>query len=402
MPSLSPTMTDGALRKWNVKIGDKIKAGDIIAEIETDKATMELESVDEGIITNILIKEGTESILVNTPIAILNGDINDKVLNSENTNTKKKSQIKPINTNIKNNESIIHHKQNHTKDRIFISPIARKIAKEKNIDIKTIPGSGPNNRIIKKDLKNLENNKSQIDEFTLDYSIHDPSSIRNIIAKKTTQTKSTVPHFYLTIESKVDKLLKLRKQINEDNNSNKISINDFLIKAISIAQYKNPNSNVSWQDGKILKYNTVDISIAVALEEGLITPIIKQANKKGILEIAKETKSLISKAKHGKLSPEEYIGGTITISNLGMYGISEFSAIINPPQSSILAVGSIKNTFRLDENNKIIKENIIKSTLSADHRVLDGAIAAKLLKDYSDLIEEPYNMWLESNDMEII
>ena len=196
-------------------------------------------------------------------------------------------------------------------------------------------------------------------------------------------------------------MLKLRKIINNQNIDNKVSINDILVKSLAIAQSQNPQSNVSWFNGKIIKYSSVDVSIAVALEEGLITPIVKNADIKGLLEISKEIKILVKKAKEGKLTPEQYTGGTISISNLGMYGISEFAAIINPPQSSILAVGSIQKLPRFDENN-IIVVNILKSTLSADHRVLDGAVAAKLLKDFHDIIENPFDLWLQSKDMKII
>ena len=211
----------------------------------------------------------------------------------------------------------------------------------------------------------------------------------------------TVPHFYLTIESEVDKLLILRKKINDQFLNNKISINDILVKAIALAQNKNPKTNVSWFNGKIYKYSSVDVSIAVALKEGLIMPIIKNADTKGLLEISKEIKILVNKAREGKLSPEEYTGGTISISNLGMFGITEFGAIINPPQSSILAVGTIKKVPRVLED-KILPVNILHSTLSADHRVLDGAIAAQLLKDFNDIIENPFEVWLQSEDMEII
>ena len=272
--------------------------------------------------------------------------------------------------------------------------------KEQNINLSDIDGSGPSGRVIKRD---FEKSHEQDQQFITSskYEIAEPSSIRKIIAERTTQTKNTVPHFYLTIESKVDNLLKLRKIINEQNLNNKISINDILVKALAIAQHNNPETNVSWFDGKIIKYSSVDVSIAVALTDGLITPIVKDANLKGLLEISKEIKILAKKAKEGKLTPEEYTGGTISISNLGMYGINEFAAIINPPQSSILAVGSIQKLPRMEDKEiKIV--NILKSTLSADHRVLDGAVAAKLLKDFNDIIENPFDLWLQSKDMELI
>ena len=416
MPALSPTMTEGVLQKWLVKVGDEIKAGDVLAEIETDKATMEIEAVDEGTITNILVKEGTEGVAVNSPIAILNGSEKNEKDKIENTSKYNKSPNKKSVLKVSEEEmaskasqrelknfklqSPIHENKIKKDDNILASPYAKKIAKEKNINLTTIKGSGPSGRIIKRDFEKTHKQDQQY-VFSSKYEIIEPSSIRKIIAKKTTETKNTVPHFYLTIESNVDKLLKLRKMINEQSSNNRISINDILVKALAISQKQNPLTNASWLDGKIIKYLSVDVSVAVALEEGLVTPIIKKADTKGLLEISKEIKILVQKAKEGKLTPEEYMGGSISISNLGMYGISEFNAIINPPQSSILAVGSIQKKPK-EKNNEIQIVNTIKSTLSADHRVLDGAIAAKLLKDFSDIIENPFDLWLQSNDLEII
>ena len=408
MPALSPTMTEGVLQKWLVKVGDQIKPGDLLAEIETDKATMEVEAVDEGKITNIIVKEGTEGVLVNSIIAILNGsenenkdkienDFKEKNLNIEN----KKDQIieKQIDDTVSNAEYIKKSviKKNN---KIFASPYAKKLSKDQNINLKSLKGTGPNGRIIKRDFENLGMKDKKFFSSTT-YETLEPSSLRKIIAQKTTQTKNTVPHFYLTIESVVDKLLSLRKKINEQYSDIKISINDILVKALAIAQKKNPETKLSWVDGKIIKYSSVDVSIAVALNDGLIAPIVKNADTKGLLEISREIKNLVAKAKEGKLTPEEYNGGTISISNLGMFGITEFSAIINAPQSSILAIGSIQKTPRVYGEEVKIK-NILKSTLSADHRVLDGSIAAKLLRDFNDIIENPYDLWLQSNDMEII
>ena len=224
--------------------------------------------------------------------------------------------------------------------------------------------------------------------------------MRKIIAERTTATKNSVPHFYLTIESNVGNLINLRSKINSSNN-NKVSFNDLIVKALSLAMKKNPKTNASWINGDIYTYSSIDVSIAVSLEEGLITPVIKDADKKGINEISLEIRDLIKKAKENKLMPEEYSGGSISISNLGMFGITEFSAIINNFQSSILAVGSIQEK-PIVENGKIKVGKILKSTLSVDHRVLDGAVAAKLLKDFSDILENPFSIWLESNDLEII
>ena len=409
MPALSPTMTEGSLNKWLVKVGDKIKAGDVLAEIETDKATMEVEAVDEGVISEILIKAGTTSVSVNSPIALMQSegeslestkakeeDIKNELSDNKNSTIesirKFQSKEKIFNDSIKIEKS---------KDKFFASPLAKRIAKEKNLDIRNIQGSGPEGRVIKRDFNNVKNQKDNLSASSSIKEIVKASSMRKIIADKTTYTKKTVPHFYLKIESNVDKLVILRKKINENNQKNKISINDILVKALAMAQYKNPNTNVSWSNGDIIKYSSVDVSIAVALEEGLITPIIKNANEKGLLEISNEIKTLVKKAREGNLSPDEYTGGTISISNLGMFGITEFCAIINPPQSSILFVGAIQKVSRVIED-KVLPVNILSSTLSAGHRVLDGAIAAQLLKDFNDIIENPFEVWLQSEDMEII
>ena len=404
MPALSPTMTEGNLSKWLVKEGDQVNSGDVIAEIETDKATMEIESADEGTVTKLLIKEGTESVPVNSPIAVLDGEENEKdntnnkddfiktdeKINNREETPKEELSSQPIEKKIiKFNEDISFN------DQIKASPIVKKIAKEDGINLDNIKGSGPNGRIIMKDLNIADKINQKIND-----NFYSPSSIRKVIAKRTTETKQNVPHFYLSIESNTDKLIEMRKKINENLNE-KISINDILVKALAQAQFLNPATNVSWSDGKIIKYETIDVSIAVALKEGLITPIIKDADKKGLIEISLEIKDLVKKANKGSLLPEEYNGGTISISNLGMFGITEFSAIINPPQSSILAVGAIRKVPSV-ENDAVVITNKLKSTLSADHRVLDGAVAAKLLKDFNDIIEDPFNLWLMSNDMKIV
>jgi len=404
MPALSPTMTEGNLSKWLVKEGDKVNSGDVIAEIETDKATMEIESADEGTVTKILIKEGAESVPVNSPIAILDGEENenddvdnkdDFIKTDEKINNREETPKEELSSQPTEKKIITVNEDISFNDQIKASPIVKKIAKEDGINLDNIKGSGPNGRIIMKDLNISDKINQKIND-----NFYSPSSIRKVIAKRTTETKQNVPHFYLSIESNTDKLIEMRKKINENLNE-KISINDILVKALAQAQFLNPATNVSWSDGKIIKYETIDVSIAVALKEGLITPIIKDADKKGLIEISLEIKDLVKKANKGSLLPEEYNGGTISISNLGMFGITEFSAIINPPQSSILAVGAIRKVPSV-ENDAVVITNKLKSTLSADHRVLDGAVAAKLLKDFNDIIEDPFNLWLMSNDMKII
>ena len=276
---------------------------------------------------------------------------------------------------------------------------AKKIAKENNLDLSKFNGTGPEGRIIKRDIDS-NNIADEVTSTPLDGDISIPSTMRKVIAKRTLEAKQQIPHFYLTVESNVDKLINLRKRIN-DNNSVKVSFNDLIVKAIGLAMKKNPNTNVYWQNDKIYKLNDIDVSVAVAIEEGLITPIIKNADSKGLNIISNEIRELAKLAKTNSLTPEQYTGGSITVSNLGMFGISEFAAIISPPQSSILAVGKIiKKPIVVDD--EVVVGSTLKSTLSADHRVLDGAVAGKLLKDFNDMIEDPFEIWIKSSDMEII
>ena len=402
MPALSPTMTDGIINQWLVKVGDTVKAGDIIAEIETDKATMEVEAVDEGKITHILEDTANKQIPVNSVIAIIDGDESETIENKkkiENTSEDKKDEEieKPkqfLDTKISQNS-----KSQNSDDRLKASPLVKKIAKENNLDLSKFNGTGPDGRIIKRDIDS-NNIAEEIPTTTFDGDISIPSTMRKVIAKRTLEAKQQIPHFYLTVESNVDKLINLRKKINE-NNSIKVSFNDLIVKAISLAMKKNPNTNVYWQNDKIYKLNDIDVSVAVAIDEGLITPIIKNADSKGLNIISGEIRELAKLAKTNSLTPEQYTGGSITVSNLGMFGISEFAAIISPPQSSILAVGKIiKKPIVVDD--EVVVGNTLKSTLSADHRVLDGAVAGKLLKDFNDIIEDPFEIWIKSSDMEIL
>jgi len=404
MPALSPTMTEGIINKWLVKIGDTVKAGDIIAEIETDKATMEVEAVDEGIITHLLEKSSDIQIPVNSVIAIIDGDDNESLENQPNKIEKvsEEKKIKEQNDSdiIKNTEVTADKiANNNSHERLRASPLVKKIAKEKNLDLNQFNGTGPEGRIIKRDIES--NNIVQVSQSDqIDGEVIIPSTMRKVIAKRTLEAKQQIPHFYLTVESNVDKLIELRKIIKE-NNSTKISFNDLIVKAIGLAMQKNPNTNLYWQNDKIYKLNDIDVSVAVAIDEGLITPIIKNVNSKGLKLISDEIRELAKLAKTNSLTPDQYTGGSITVSNLGMFGISEFAAIINPPQTSILAVGKIiKKPIIVNEEIKV--GNTLKSTLSADHRVLDGAVAGKLLKDFNDIIEDPFEIWMKSNDMEVI
>ena len=402
MPALSPTMTEGIINHWLVKVGDIVKAGDIIAEIETDKATMEVEAVDEGKITHLLEDTVNKQIPVNSVIAIIDGDDSEtienkkKVENTSKENTKEEIEKPHESLDLKNSQN--YNSQN-SDIRLKASPLVKKIAKENNLDLSKFNGTGPEGRIIKRDI----DSNNIADEFTstpLDGDISMPSTMRKVIAKRTLEAKQQIPHFYLTVESNVDKLINLRKKIN-DNNLVKVSFNDLIVKAIGLAMKKNPNTNVYWQNDKIYKLNDIDVSVAVAIEEGLITPIIKNADSKGLNIISNEIRELAKLAKTNSLTPEQYTGGSITVSNLGMFGISEFAAIISPPQSSILAVGKIiKKPVVVD--NEVTIGNTLKSTLSADHRVLDGAVAGKLLRDFNDIIEDPFEIWIKSSDMEVI
>ncbi len=403
MPALSPTMTEGVINKWLVQVGDNVKAGDIVAEIETDKATMEVEAVDEGKITHLLEENPNIQIPVNSVIAIIDGNKNE-TLNKKNTEIDhsdyKKDIKKQDNFSLnKNTQNIESRTNNNSNDRLKASPLVKKIAQDQKIDLSKFNGSGPDGRIIKRDI-NSNNIVSESDIYKFEGQVIEPSTMRKVIAKRTLEAKQQIPHFYLTIESNVDKLIDLRKKINA-NNSFKISINDLIVKAIGLAMQKNPNTNVYWQNDKIVKLNHIDVSVAVAINEGLITPIVKKVNSKGLNQISDEIRKLAKLAKTNSLKPEQYTGGSITVSNLGMFGINEFAAIISPPQASILAVGKIINK-PIVKNNEIIVGNTLKSTLSADHRVLDGAVAAKLLKDFNNIIEEPFEIWIQSSDMEVI
>ena len=403
MPALTPTMTEGVINKWLVKVGDIVKAGDIIAEIETDKATMEVEAVDEGKITHLLDEKTGSQVPVNSVIAIIDGDENESITNSiiEKEKPKEEKKINKKDLNLNENIPVNQNSPNDkSEDRIKASPLVKKISKEQNIDLANINGSGPSGRIIKRDLDSNENAKATTPDTKIQHEVIKPSTMRKVIAKRTLEAKQQIPHFYLTIESDVRKLIELRKKINE-NNSIKISFNDLIVKALGMAMKKNPNTNVYWQDNQIYKLNDIDVSVAVAIDEGLITPIVKKVNSKGLNEISSEIKELAKLAKTNSLKPEQYNGGSITVSNLGMFGISEFAAIISPPQASILAVGKIiKKPIVVNDSIEI--GHTLKSTLSADHRVLDGAVAGKLLKDFNDIIEDPFQIWMKSNDMEII
>lgn len=406
MPALSPTMKEGNLAKWLKKEGDKIKSGDVIAEIETDKATMEVEAVDEGVLGKILIAEGTENVPVNTAIAVLLESGEDKKL-LEKYVAKAPAAAIPAKAEAKietkKEEAAAVNKTTHFQDssNLKASPLAKRIAKENNVNLGSITGSGPHGRIIKEDvLEFAGSNKSSgvVRRNPEEFRAVKNNNIRKVIAKRLLESKQTVPHFYLSCEFKIDKLLELRAALNEvapqdaaGNPTYKISVNDMIIKAVAMSLQKVPEANSSWSDDAILIYNNVDISVAVAIDGGLITPIVKNADQKTIQTISNETKQLVKKAKDGKLQPEEFQGGSFSISNLGMFGIDNFAAIVNPPQSCILAVARAVEK-PIVEHGQIKIAHMMNVTLSSDHRAVDGAVGAEFLKALRRYIEHPILM----------
>lgn len=399
MPALSPTMskTGGKIVKWHKKEQDKVEIGDVIAEIETDKAIMEFESVDEGVIGKILIPEGASGVPINQLIALMleeGEDVNvlDNYTSTSSVENEVKKETKAT-TESNQKSSISIHKNNA--DRIKISPLAKKVAENEGVNVKQLIGTGPYGRIIKADvLESLDvNSNTQVkgyERFEEDVTV-EMSNMRQVIARRLVEAKQNIPHFYLTVDCQVDKLISLKNEINSASENSKVTINDLVVKAVAFGMKKFPDINSSWANNKILKYSNIDISIAVALDDGLITPIVKNADKKGISSISKEIKDLVSRAKSGKLKPEEFQGGGFTISNLGMFGIKTFSAIINPPQSCIMAVGaSEKRPIIVDE--KVDIAEIMTVTLSVDHRTVDGALGAKFLNAFKHYIENPVAM----------
>ena len=410
MPALSPTMEEGTLSKWLIKEGDQVVSGDLIAEIETDKATMEVESIEDGTVGKLLVQEGEEGIKVNSPIAILLFDgetISDHKKNNDVKEVKKElskidlSEDEIPTTSKKTSiddyeDQVIDEKLNSK--RIFATPLAKRLAKQKDIDLSLIAGSGPNGRILKFDIQSLNDRKENIIINNLidikKFETVKNSMMRKTIADRLVKSKNEAPHFYLSIDCNIDELLKIRSSINSKSNDKyKISVNDMIIKAASANLLKVPQANASWESANTKYYNTTDISVAVAIEGGLITPIIKDVQLKGLKDISDDMKILAAKAKEGKLLPEEYIGGSFSISNLGMYGIKEFSAVINPPQGAILAVGSgEKRAIVINDNITIA--TMMTVTLSCDHRVVDGAVGAQYLSVFKEYIEDPSLMLL--------
>tara|TARA_B110000008_G_scaffold248494_1_gene260591 strand:- start:1201 stop:2463 length:1263 start_codon:yes stop_codon:yes gene_type:complete len=412
MPALSPTMEEGTLAKWLVKEGDTVESGDVMAEIETDKATMEFEAVDEGVIGKIIVPEGSTGIKVNEIIAILLEDGED-TSDIETNDPENKQDVVDI---IKNDEKTPVIKSENTdlklsKERIFATPLARRIAQSTNVDLANIKGSGPYGRIVKSDVQSnnviaLEKTpKTQITSSATSDSIKTMykdrefteialDGMRKVIANRLTEAKQTIPHFYLRKSVNLDKLLIVRSEMNTGliDQGIKISVNDFIIKASSLALQDIPQANVVWAQDRILQMTSSDVAVAVSVEGGLYTPVIFDSEKKTLSSLSLEIKDLASRARDKKLLPNEYQGGSFAISNLGMMGIENFDAVINPPHGSILAVGAGTKKPIVKEDGTISVATVMSLTLSVDHRAIDGALGAEFLAKITNYLENPLTM----------
>ena len=417
MPALSPTMTEGNLAKWMKNEGDSIVAGDVIAEIETDKATMEVEAVDEGILGRILVPDGTEGVQVNQPIALLLEEGEDAgalaayapgvaKAAAPAAAPEKPAEAAPAAATPAPAAPVAQGA------RVFASPLARRMAQQAGIDLAALKGTGPHGRIVKADIEAAmaggvepaaaarptlaapsgPGARQSAESLGMSYTLQPNSNMRKVIARRLSESKQTVPHFYLTIDCEIDDLLAARKRINEEHGL-KISVNDIVIKAAAMALKKVPAANASWDDEGILLYDHADISVAVATPSGLITPIVKAAESKGLEAISAEMKDLAGRARDGKLKPEEFQGGTFSISNLGMFGVREFAAIINPPQGCILAVGAGAQQ-PVARDGALEVATVMSCTLSVDHRVVDGAVGAEFLAAFRRFVENPVAMLL--------
>ncbi len=445
MPALSPTMEEGKLAKWLVKEGDSVSSGDVIAEIETDKATMEVEAVEEGTVGRLLVAEGTEGVAVNAPIAMLLAEGEDRSALDTASASSKSAQAKSAPSAASQAAPTAAAMPAAAKangasgrgGRIFASPLARRVAEQKSLDLAALKGSGPRGRIVMSDVEKapsqgvapatkptvavgtaalaqmqalVPSSGSAIapqpmpDEqiFALyeqgSYELVPHDNMRKTIAARLTQAKSTIPHFYLTIDCELDNLLEARQRLNtrspkDGPKSYRLSVNDFIIKALGLALMRVPKANATWSERGTLFHKHADIAVAVAVEGGLFTPVVRSVDDKTLVEISQHVKDLADRARRRRLAPHEYQGGSTAVSNLGMYAIKHFDAVINPPQSSILAVGqSEKRPIVKGDQIKIV--NMMTVTLSCDHRVVDGALGAQLLSAFRGFIEEPVTMLL--------
>lgn len=401
MPALSPTMTEGNLVRWLKKEGDAVKAGDVLAEIETDKATMEVEAVDEGKVGKIIVPEGTENVKVNEVIGLLLEEGEDASALANVKTEKAPAPVEAVKTPEKKPDLKVVTHEVPAGSRVFATPLARRIAEEKNLNLSSISGSGPRGRIVRADVEfaNVSSVATApsvaLSGYEPEYEVIAPSTMRKVIAKRLVEAKSTIPHFYVSIDCQIDALLKAREQINaRADGAYKLSVNDFIIKACGLTLKNIPAANASWINDQIYQYTSADVAVAVSIEGGLITPVVRHAEVKGVAEISKEMKDLAARAREGKLKPEEFQGGTFSLSNMGMYGVKDFSAIINPPQACILAVGAGERRPVVQKDGSLAVATVMTCTLSVDHRVVDGALGAHFLKAFKDLIENPVMMIL--------
>ncbi|MEL1250292.1 pyruvate dehydrogenase complex dihydrolipoamide acetyltransferase [Aurantiacibacter gilvus] len=416
MPALSPTMEEGTLAKWLVKVGDQVSAGDIMAEIETDKATMEFEAVDEGTIAHIQVEEGTEGVAVGTVIATL-AEEGEDVANVEPAGGAATPAPAPAPSEAKEEAAPAAAPAPApaaapaaSGDRIIASPLAKRIAEQKGIDLSTVKGSGPNGRIVKADVDGAQPGTAapapaaaaapapaaapaEAQDFGIPHDVEKLSGMRKTIARRLTESKQQVPHIYLTVDIRLDALLKLRSELNAalEPQGVKLSVNDMLIKALAKSLEQVPACNVQFAGDSMLQFKRADISVAVSIPNGLITPIVKDAGAKAMSKISTEMKDLATRAKDGKLAPEEYQGGTASLSNMGMFGIKQFEAVINPPQGMIMAIGAgEKRPYVVEDSLQIA--SVMSATGSFDHRAIDGADGAQLMKVFKELIEAPLGL----------
>lgn len=427
MPALSPTMEEGTLSKWLVNEGDEVSSGDLLAEIETDKATMEFEAVDEGVIGKILVAEGTEGVAVNTPIAVLleDGESADDISTSAAASAaaptpSKEAEATPA-APAPAPTAAPAAPISGSGDRVFASPLARRIAEQKGLDLSTIQGSGPRGRIVKADVENAEPGVAkpaatatpapapkapapmpqspgaeQVMRMYEDRAYEEVmlDGMRKTIAARLTEAKQTIPHFYLRRSVTLDPLLAFRSQLNKQlaDSGVKLSVNDFIIKAGARALQDVPDANAVWAGNRVLKMKASDVAVAVAIEGGLFTPVIKDADTKTLSVISAEMKDLATRARDRKLAPHEYQGGSFAVSNLGMFGIENFDAVINPPHGSILAVGAGVKSPVVDEDGTVGVATKMSVTLSVDHRVIDGALGAQWITAFVGYMENPLTM----------
>ena len=431
MPALSPTMTEGKLAKWHVAEGDKVTSGTVICEIETDKATMEVEAVDEGIVGKLLVAEGTEGVAVNTPIALLleEGENASALAGRASAASATPPAAAPPQAApaaakpaaVAPTVQASMAPAGPATGRVFASPLARRVAADARIDLARVTGSGPNGRIVRADVDaaaKAGTAKPGIAPSAPKVSTAVPkpgapaqpqfvvpgeattsiphTAIRKVIARRMSESKQTVPHFYLTVDYEIDTLLAARAAINAvagKGKGSKVSVNDMVIKACAMALRDHPDVNASWSDAAMIRYNTIDIAVAVATDRGLVTPIVRNADLKGLGRIAADMKDLAARAREGKLKLDEFQGGGFTISNLGMFGVKDFLAIINPPQSAILAVGAGEERV-VARGGQMVVRTIMSCSLSVDHRVVDGALGAQFLQTLKGYVEQPATMLL--------